>query len=103
MPITPYLEGKAVDPEVRRVIGVAFELALAALRLSDRSDPVVAIVARKIIALAESGENNAECLCEQALMSLGAHERYPARKGGPRVPTPLRLIEDRRYHEGKRP
>jgi hypothetical protein len=63
----------------------------------------VAIVARKIIALAESGEDNAECLCDQALMSLGVHERYPARNDGTPRPTPLRLTEDRRHHDGKRP
>ena len=83
-------------------MGVAFELALAALRLSDRSDPVVAIVARKIVALAQNGEHNAECLCDQALMSLGAHERYTARKGGAPRKTRLTTIEDRRHHDVRR-
>ena len=71
MPITPYLDGMSVDPETKRVMGVAFEMALAALRLSDRSDPFVAIVARKIIALVADGEGNADRLCEQALAGLG--------------------------------
>lgn len=67
MPITPYLDGMPLDPETRRVMGLAFESTLAALRLADRSDPIVAIVAKKIIELVKSGETNPELLCEQAL------------------------------------
>jgi hypothetical protein len=70
MPITPYLDGVHFDPETKRVMGVAFEAALSALRLADRSDPIVAIVARKIIALAKAGESNSDRLCEQALMDV---------------------------------
>jgi hypothetical protein len=67
MPISPYLDGMPFDPETRRVMGLAFESTLAALRLADRSDPIVAIVAKKIIELVKSGETNPELLCEQAL------------------------------------
>jgi len=77
VPITPYLDGKTFDPETKRVMGVAFEMALAALRLSDRSDPVVAIVAGKIFALAEDGERNPDALCEWALMGLKVHVSDP--------------------------
>jgi hypothetical protein len=42
----------------------------APLRLADRSDPIVAIVAQKIIALAKAGESNPDRLCEQALMDV---------------------------------
>jgi hypothetical protein len=70
MPITPYLDGVHFDPETKRAMGVAFEAALAALRLADRSDPIVAIVAQKIIALAKAGESNPDQLCEQALMDV---------------------------------
>jgi hypothetical protein len=67
MPITQYLDGRTFDPETRRIMGIAFESALAALRLADRSDPIVAIVAQKIIALAGSGETDLDRLCDQAL------------------------------------
>ena len=70
MPITPYLDGVHFDPETKRVMGVAFEAALSALRLADRSDPIVAIVAKQIIALAKAGESNSDRLCEQALMDV---------------------------------
>jgi hypothetical protein len=69
MPITPYLDGQQFDPETIRVMGVAFEIARAALRL-DRDHPTIAIIARKIIELANAGEINPDLLSEQALASL---------------------------------
>jgi hypothetical protein len=72
MPITPYLDGALFEPETRRVMGVAFEMARAALRLEDRADPVVAILAHKIIELAKGGEFSPDLLCERALNDLRA-------------------------------
>jgi hypothetical protein len=74
MPITPYLDcdGFRFDPETKRIMGVAFEMTCAALRLADRDDPVVAIVAKKIVELAKAGERNPDLLCEQALRDLRA-------------------------------
>jgi hypothetical protein len=69
MPITPYLDGQQFDPETIRVMGVAFEIARAALRL-DRDHPTIAIIARKIIELANAGEINPDLLSEQALAGL---------------------------------
>ena len=57
-------------PRLNGVIGVAFEKTRAALRLVDRDDPVVAIIAKKIIELAKAGEHNPDLLCERALMDL---------------------------------
>ena len=73
MPITIYFDGYKPDPETERVIGVAFEMTRAALRLVDRDDPVVAIIAKKIIELAKAGERNPDLLCERALSDLRAH------------------------------
>jgi hypothetical protein len=88
MPITPYLQaGHQFDAETKRVMGVAFEAALVALRLSDRADPVVGMVARRIIDLAKAGESNADRLCEQALTSLGFQPRPPLPPAG----EPFRL------------
>jgi hypothetical protein len=53
MPITRFLDGH-FDAETRRVMGVAFESARAALRVSDTVDPVLPLVANKIIDLAKS-------------------------------------------------
>jgi hypothetical protein len=53
-------------------MGVAFELARVALRLADRDDPAIAILAKRIIALAKEGERNPDLLCERALRDLRA-------------------------------
>jgi hypothetical protein len=70
MPITEYLDGFEFDPETRRIMGVAFELTLAALRLADPTEPSKEIVAKKIIALAKEGMRNPDFLCEWALDDL---------------------------------
>jgi hypothetical protein len=72
MPITPFLNGFKFDPEATRVMGVAFEMARAALRLADRDDPAVAIIANRIIELAKAGERNPDLLCERVLNDLRA-------------------------------
>jgi hypothetical protein len=77
MPITPYLDGHKFDAETKRVMGVAFEMTLAALRLTDWNDPSKEIVAKKIIALAQEGMRDPNLLCEWALDDL--------RKPPPRV------------------
>lgn len=70
MPIRPYLAGEKFDPETIRVMGVAFEMALVALRLADRGDLANEILARKIIDLARAGERNSERLCDGVLKEL---------------------------------
>jgi hypothetical protein len=70
MPITPYLNGQYFDPETKRIMGVAFEMTRVALRLDSRADPLLAIIANKIIELAEGGERDANELCERTLADL---------------------------------
>ena len=70
MPITPYLDGQRFEPETKRVMGVAFEMARAALRLADRDDPIIRLLAYKVIALAKGGELNPDLLCERALIGV---------------------------------
>jgi len=57
----------SVHPETKRVMGVAFEMVCAALRLADRGDLANEIIARRIIELAEAGEHNPDLLCERVL------------------------------------
>jgi len=70
--IIPYLDGFKFDRETKRIIGVAFEMTCAALRLTDRDDLLVAMVAKRIIELAREGKRNPELLCERALNDLRA-------------------------------
>jgi hypothetical protein len=72
MPITIYLEGQKFDPETKRVMGIAFEMTRAALRLTDRDDLALAMVAKRIIELAKAGEPNPDLLCERVLNDLRA-------------------------------
>jgi hypothetical protein len=71
MPITPFLhDNTKFDPETKRVMGVAFEMAWVALGLTDKDDHVTGVVAKRIIELAKAGERNPDVLCEQALKGL---------------------------------
>ena len=72
MPITPFLDGEHFDAETKRVMGVAFEMALVALRLIGRGNLANEALAQKIIALAKAGERDPERLCEGALHEFGS-------------------------------
>ena len=74
MPITPFLNGARFDPETRRVLGIAFEMACIALRTEDSDDFVKQAIATKIIDLARAGERNPDLLCEQALKDIRGQE-----------------------------
>jgi hypothetical protein len=64
---TPFLDDLGADPEVRRVVGVAFEMARVALGLGDHTDVANEIIAKRIIELAKAGERNPDLLCEGVL------------------------------------
>jgi hypothetical protein len=67
MPITQFLDGHRFDPETKRIMGVAFEMTRAALRLDDRNDAFNKIVAENIIKLAQEGECDPDELRERTL------------------------------------
>jgi hypothetical protein len=70
MPIRGFLtRPHAFDDEAIRVMGIAFECARSALRIS-ADDPLSAEVAMKIIELAQSGERDSEKLCDFAIEGL---------------------------------
>ena len=70
MPITPYLNGQQFDPETKRILGLAFEMTCAALRIGECDDGVKQAIADKIINLAKGGGRNPDILCEQALKDI---------------------------------
>ena len=70
MPITPFLDDVGSDPEARRVVGVALEMARVALGLAQRTDVAIEIIAKRIIELAKAGERNPDLLCEGALREV---------------------------------
>jgi len=81
MPIRSHLNGQWFDPETIRVMGLACEMALIALRLADRGDIANDVVAHKIIEHAKTGERDPEQLCEAVL------QRW--RAATPRVSPPI--------------
>jgi hypothetical protein len=70
VPIRPHLNGQKFDAETIRVMGLAFEMALVALKLADRGDLANQILAQKIVELAETGERDPERLCDRVLMQF---------------------------------
>jgi hypothetical protein len=49
----------------------AYEGALRALRLKDRTDPVTELIAKKIIEITRSGERDPPHICARAIKELG--------------------------------
>jgi hypothetical protein len=72
MPIHRLLGVHAFGPDEIKVLSTAFDEALRALGLVDRSDPATEIVARRIIELAQQGERDPVLLCRRAVDSLSA-------------------------------
>jgi len=70
VPITPFLQGQAFQPEVTRAMGIAFDSACRSLRLSATADLATEVVARKIIELAQKGLIDPEQLCRDVLKAL---------------------------------
>ncbi len=66
-PAPEFLDGHNPDPETKRVMGIAFEMARVALRLAGRGDLANEIIARRIIELAGAGERDPDLLCEGVL------------------------------------
>ncbi len=70
MPITPFLKGQAFDPELVKAMGAAFAKTCKAFDLNDRADPITAVVAKKIIELAERGLRNPTAMQLMAIDEL---------------------------------
>ncbi len=62
MPITPFVQDQAFDPEALRVMGIAFERACQSLGLADKCDAMTKLVACEIIDAANKGERDPDRL-----------------------------------------
>ena len=67
MPIRPYLDGHAFDAETVRLLSIAFEITRAGIKVEEWDEPGEAIIAAKLIELAEQGERDPERLSGRAL------------------------------------
>jgi hypothetical protein len=73
MPINRLLQDHAFGPEDIAVIVAAFEDALRALRLIDRTDPATEMVASKIIEFAKLGERDRARLRDLTVDAFSGH------------------------------
>jgi hypothetical protein len=62
IPIRKFLADGFFEPEVIKSMGTAFAGALASLGLTNKSDDLTVLVAKKIIELAKAGEHDPERL-----------------------------------------
>ena len=72
VPISPSDEHKqgTFGPDTIAALAMALEDALHQLRLTDRNDPQVTMLAKRIIELARQGERDPARLRDQAIQSL---------------------------------
>jgi hypothetical protein len=66
----PFLETRSFGPEAIYIIVTAFEDVLRELRLTDRNSQAIEVVAKRIIAFAHQGENDAANLRDLVLNSI---------------------------------
>jgi len=68
VPITPFLAERAFSPEETRAMSVAFAKACQSLGLTDAADPMIKIIAGKIIEAAMDGERDPVKLHEAVMV-----------------------------------
>ena len=71
MPIRRFLNGTSIEPHEMEQLNLAYRAALRSLSLVDRDDPIVEIVARKIIEIGKTGLRDPAQISERALKELG--------------------------------
>lgn len=70
MPLMRYLREAAFEPTAIEAMTAAFDAVCKSLQLRNRDDPIVHIVARKIIEIARSGEQDPQRMHDVALAEL---------------------------------
>ena len=70
MAIDRLLQNSAFGPEDIERLSAAYEEALHLLQLSDRTDPIMQIVAQRIIEAAKTGVREPSQLCQLAIKDL---------------------------------
>ena len=76
-PITPFLQGRAFDPETAQAVANVLVMTCEALGLSNRDDAMTQLVAEKIIELANCGLKDATELHLAAIKEFNADTQEP--------------------------
>jgi len=79
VPITPFLKGQAFDPELVNAMAAAFSKTCDALGLAERTDAITALVAEKIIELAQRGLRNPTAMHDMAMVELESNSHLRGR------------------------
>ena len=70
MPLTHYLKGAVFDPKAIEAMVAAFEGVCQSLQLTNREDPFIEIVARKVVEIAGTGVHDSNHLRDLVLLAL---------------------------------
>jgi hypothetical protein len=70
VPIVRLLQEAAFPPDRVQAITVAYEQTCKQLLLTDREDPLMALVAKKVIEIAQNGEHDPETISRRAVTEL---------------------------------
>jgi hypothetical protein len=66
------MNDKGYSPEHGAVLTQAYEFVLASLELSDRTDPITELIAKKIDEIFAQGERDVMKIHDRAIQELGA-------------------------------
>ena len=75
MAIYRLLQKSAFGPDDTKRMGDAYELAFAQLGLKDRNDPLTETVAKLVIEIAQTGQQDPKMICAIALRRLNDPDR----------------------------
>ena len=68
---TPVCYDATFDPETTHIMGLAYECVCKALHDVGQPTMVQDVIAKRIIAIAKTGERDVNQLCNRALQSMG--------------------------------
>jgi hypothetical protein len=88
MNVIPLFKEASFDNNDTRLMGEVFDRACASLREFGRSDLVHEIIAKRIIAVAKTGERNPDRLHAQALMAFAPPKPAKTSATPPRPSSP---------------
>ena len=77
MAIYRHLSGLTISFNDKARMGIAYELLLTKLRLSDRNDPVTELIATRIIEAFEAGSKEPTDICAYVMSRLGTDGAEP--------------------------
>ena len=72
MAIYRLITEKGYPPEQAKVLTQAYEFVLASLELTDRTDPLTELIAKKIEAIFIGGEHDIMKIHDKAIQEIGA-------------------------------